>query len=801
MKYLLIILFSLYTLGSRAGNRTSPEEGKVVSIEEFIREDTPKDTGFFNVYVQDERYYLEVPDDKLQRDILVAVTIIKGTAQKERSTDARFGYGGDSVYDRLIRFIRNQDRIEIVSPQVFYLGDTSALYNDYYKNLISPTMYSLEIKARSDRSCLVDITDLFLSDCDLFSLKGAKVALKLGGYQREQSHVSEVKAYPENINFRSVRGYAVEGEVKDGGYASSLWEVGASWYLLPEQPMRQRMSDERVGYFTFALDGMAKRGDQMERVAFATRWRLEPKPEDMEKYSRGELVEPVKPIVFYIDRATPEYLVPYFIKAVNAWQGAFEKAGFKNAIYGKLAPSPEEDPEYCEGDIRYPLVSYKASPIPNAYGPMVFDPRSGEIITSHIAIFHSVLDLLQRWYFVMCGTVDPRAREYPLSQEVMGELAATVLTHEVGHTLGLRHNFIGSTAYPVDSLRSKAFIRKHGLGTSIMDYQRFNYVAQPEDGLEPQDLLPRVGIYDEYAIEWGYRYFRETGDLMQNNLKLRAWVDERRQDPKMFYIVETDYSDPRVQSEDSGDDIVKANRLGMKNLKHIMAHLEAWTKTDDADYYALRRRYLSVLSQYQNYVNHVIRYVGGSYTDNPSREEEGLMLCQPVSKEKEEEAFTFLEEYLCREQEWLFQPDLMEKTGINFGYYEQEPAMRMLTKLLLKYSVLHKNRQLTADGFTADELLDRMYTALFEKKGELSAYDKALQKGFVQDLVVNGENPTTLVSGIGVNIKQLISKIKQHSLVASGRKPDALTASHYKTLYNFITLWESGKNKSLIELN
>ena len=312
----------------------------------------------------------------------------------------------------------------------------------------------------------------------------------------------------------------------------------------------------------------------MDKTMMATRWRLEPRPEDVEKYLRGELVEPVKPIVFYIDRATPEFLVPYFIQAVNVWQGAFEKAGFKNAIYGKLAPTPEEDPDYCEGDIRYQLVSYKASPISNAYGPMVFDPRSGEIITSHIAIFHSVLELIQRWYFVMCGAVDPRAREYPLSQEVMGELAATVLTHEVGHTLGLRHHFMGSTAYPVDSLRSKSFIREHGLGTSIMDYQRFNYVAQPGDGLEPRDLLPRIGMYDEFAIEWGYRYFPEAGNLKRDNEKLRAWVDERRQDSKLFYIEETTYSDPRVQSEDSGDDVIKANRLGMNNLKYIMAHLE-----------------------------------------------------------------------------------------------------------------------------------------------------------------------------------------------------------------------------------
>lgn len=804
MKYLLIVLLSLYAFSSGAGSRVIlNEEGKEVSIAEFIRKDTPKDSGFFNVYVQDGRYYLEIPDDKLQRDILVAVTIVKGAAQKERSRTARFGYGGDSVFDRMIRFTKNRDRIEIVSPQVVYLGDSTGLYDKYYQNLESPAIASFRIEARSENSYLVDITDLFLSDSDLFALKGAKEALKLGGYQQGQSYALDVKAFPENINFRSIRSYGPTGEVKKGEFPSTLWEVGASWYLLPEKPMKQRVFDERVGYFAFSLEGMVKRTDLMDRTMMATRWRLEPKPEDMEKYLRGELVEPVKPIVFYIDRATPEFLVPYFIKAVNVWQGAFEKAGFKNAIYGKLAPTPEEDPDYCEGDIRYPLVSYKASPIPNAYGPMVFDPRSGEIITSHIAIFHSVLELIQRWYFVMCGAVDPRAREYPLSQEVMGELAATVLTHEVGHTLGLRHHFMGSTAYPVDSLRSTAFIRQHGLGTSIMDYQRFNYVAQPGDGLEPQDLLPRIGIYDEFAIEWGYRYFPEAGDLKRDNEKLRAWVDEKRYDPKMVYIEETTYGDPRVQSEDSGDDVIKANRLGINNLKYIMAHLEEWTDGNDPDYYVLRKRYLSVLNQYQNYVEHVLRYVGGRYSDNPTREEE-LKVNQPVPREKEEEAWAFLEEFVCHEQDWLFVEEIMEKTGVNAEFYEQEEALGKLTKWLLKYSMLHKNRQLNEDGFTVDELLNRLYSVIFETKGQngkLSQYDQALQRGLLQNLVVNVENPYNLSNGVGVVIQQVIMKIKRYVQIKAEGCEDTLTASHYKTLYNFIALWEKGGNKVLIELN
>jgi len=241
---------------------------------------------------------------------------------------------------------------------------------------------------------------------------------------------------------------------------------------------------------------------------------------------------------------------------------------------------------------------------------MVTDPRSGEIITSHVAIFHSVQDLLQRWYFVMCATIDKNAREYPLSKEIMGRLAATVLTHEVGHTLGLMHNYMGSTIYPVDSLRNKEFIRKNGLGASIMDYQRFNYVAQPEDGLEPQDLYPRIGIYDNFAIEWGYRYYSDSLDVAAETMMLRRWVKEKRKNPALLYVKETDFLDPRVQSEDFGSDIIYANSLGIKNLKIIMDHLQEWTPSDDMNYFSLRRRYLSVLSQYSNYINHALKIMG-----------------------------------------------------------------------------------------------------------------------------------------------------------------------------------------------
>ena len=801
MRRVLFIVCVLLLTGSKKGESATFSEDRILPIDSVIRENAvKKEEGLFNSYEQDGAYYLEIPEDKLGRDILVSITLLRGSAQINRDPSMRFGYGGDSMYDRLMRFVKNGDRIEIVSPQVFYLGDTKSPYDDYVRNVVAPVEHALPVVAASDSSYLVDITNLLKGDWELFSLKGCASALKLGGYLPDRSYVVDIQSFPENMNFRSVRSYTANGDAK-GGFTSSSWDVVASWYLLPEKPMALRLFDSRVGYFTTLLDGMLERDDRMGKVQIANRWRLEPRPEDVEKYLRGELVEPQKPIVFYIDRATPEFLVPYFIKAVNLWQSAFEKVGFKNAIYARLAPTPEEDPDYHEGDIRYPLVSYKASPIPNAYGPMVVDPRSGEVITSHIAIYHAVQNLLQRWYFVMCGVVDPRAREYPLNQEIMGELAATVLTHEVGHTLGLRHNFMGSTIYPVDSLRSRAFVRANGLGASIMDYQRFNYIAQPEDGMELLDLLPRIGVYDDFAIEWGYRYYPEAMDLAQRTQELRNWVTEKRQDARLFYIEETNFYDPRVQSEDSGDDVIKANRFGMRNLQIIMQNLETWTQVDEPDYYALRGRYLAVLGQYSNYVNHVLRYIGGNYMDNPTMGE-NLIVRQPVERERQEAALAFLSDYVFQEPAWLYPEELMMKTKVSFENYVEAPFQPLISKIILKYLAIHKNNQEMEEGYTVEAYFDQLYAGIFARKEvdeKLSRYEKMMQSKFVENMVVNAENQTNFANGVSLEIKRILSQIQERARQVEEKNTDAVTVAHYKTLSNFITLWETGKNESLIK--
>lgn len=800
MRYIWIFLCcAFYAQHIQATNDSSDtlSASKTETINSFLKHCSYKSAGFVNIYLQDGKYYMEVPDDKLQRDILVTITILKGAARKERTPEMRFGYGGDSVFDTMIRILKKGNKIEIVTPKITYGSDSTYMYSSYFKKDIPSVLLSLPIVATSTTSSLIDITEIMNSDNQLFSLRGAADDLKLGGYRSEQTDIISVQSFPTNVNFQSYRSYQLQNSKND--FPSSRWEISASWLLLPQKPMAPRIADERVGYFNYPLNGIPLNKDQMQmRIPIAAHWCLEPKPEDMDRYRRGELVEPAKPIVFYIDRATPSFLVPYLIKAVNAWQPAFEKAGFKNAIHAELAPA---DSLYSEGDARYSLVSYKASPIPNAYGPMIIDPRSGEIMTSHIALYHSVLTLLQRWYFVMCSNVDKRAREYPLPQDLMGELTATVLTHEVGHTLGLRHNFVGSTAYPTDSLRCAEFIRKNGLGTSIMDYQRFNYIAQPGDNLTPTDLIPRIGAYDNFAIEWGYRMLPENLTLTQQTDSLKHWVDMKRKDPRMFYLVETELGDPRVQSEDSGNDIIKSNRYGMANLKRIMAHLEEWTPNNDRDYFVLRKRYLSVQSQYINYIGHVMKFIAGHFRDRPEREESKIVY-QPVSREQQLEALKFIDEYVFKDQQWLFPAKLMEKTDISYDTYVNGPIASSMAGIVVKCTPILQNKIYDAKGLDLDEYINLIYKYAFEDvelHKKLTPYEKSVQKELVEHLVINAENPTGLFNGVAIKLKTLLSRIKCRMIQGSRTATDNLTVSHYKTLSHFITLWENDRNNSLIE--
>lgn len=785
----LLLSIQLYANDSRVINKDS-----IPSISKYLEgKVTKSSSGFVSVYQKNNQFLLEIPDSIVGRDILVTITILKGVQNNDRKFNKRFGYGDDSMPENMVRFERKGDLISLVSPLVYHVEDDNFMYAPFYKSMTNPTIKNFPVIAASDNKYLIDITDYYLGDSELFALQGSKTELGLGTYIKESSYSTEIVSYPTNISFRSVRTYTVS-KPDESTYSNSIWEIGALWILLPEKPLKIRPFDERVGYFSSHIRGQL--GNENDVLQIAKRWRIEPKPEDVEHYLKGELVEPQKPIVFYIDKAMPAYLVPHAIKGVAVWQKAFEKAGFKNAIYALPEPTNQENPDYSSEDARYSIISYKASPIANAYGSEIVDPRSGEVISSQVAVFHTVIDLIQMNYFVMASPSDPMAREYPLNQDLMGKLFSTVITHEVGHTLGLRHNFMGSSFYPVDSLRNNDFIEKNGFGTSVMDYQRFNFIAQPEDHIAQKNLIPKLGIYDIFAIQWGYRYYPDSVKTSILTEKLNDFVKQEKNKGGIDYLEEKS-PDPRVQSEDSGDDIIYASKLGIKNLKYIMANIEQWTENNNQnDYILLKRRYLYLARQYHRYVKHVMSFIGAYYNDNTYSENQNYVSTyKPVSYEDHVRALQFLNDYILEEPLWLTKPSFLNKIILEEDRYD--PFENYIFQLESKGIGFNNSEIKNKIPITNKELLDFLYEKLFlnkDKKEELSEFEKRMQNSYLSQLNINIGNQNFISLNSTSVMQSQIYKIKgfAEKKISSS---DTLTKAHYLGILNFIKMWEQGNQK------
>ncbi|WP_163713283.1 zinc-dependent metalloprotease [Mangrovibacterium lignilyticum] len=795
MRIILTLFFIMLLGGSFASSTDKKEDEKLDNIQKFVEGAQVANSGFVNYYQIKERHYLEIPNRILGRDILTTITILKGAQQNDRNNGKRFGYGGDSMNSTMVRFKKEGDKVVLVQPDIHYTEAEDAAYGTYFSSLIDPIIQSFNLVACSDSSSLIDITDFYLADSELFSLAAAQQPLELGGYIPQESYSEKVNSFPTNINFRSVRCYSA-GNPEKSTYTKLLWEVGSSWFLLPEKPMKIRMEDSRVGYFNTTLRGQVYGDTDNELFDIANRWRLEPRDEDIEKYVRGELVEPAKPIIFYIDRDMPPYVIDGIKAAVGSWQKVFEKVGFKNAIYARVEPTKEEDPDFSIEDARHSYISYKASPVPNAYGPMVVDPRSGEIICSHVAMFHSVMDLAQMWYFVQCGQADPEARSYPLKHEMISKLVNRILTHEIGHTLGLRHNFLGSTNFSTDSLRNNDFLIRNGLGTSIMDYERFNYVAQPEDRIESENLLPKIGVYDEFAIEWGYRYFPDTVSVTEESDRLKSWISEEQKKGGRHYVSESIRTDPRVQAEDCANDPVQASELGMKNLQYLMANLEDWTNEQTTeDYVLLRRRYLYILDQYEAYIGHVMQLIGGFYAEDCSCGETVRFNYKSVSAEKQERAMEFLNKYFLSEPEWLVNPSFIHKIEFDYGQRFAEPALNHIGQLAASNVDYSISSAIDPESPSYAQFLDYMVKALFPENKEkevVSDYRRMLQSALLTQLTINLEN----TGNISYTILQEL-KLKMDAINAYAEKgalsADEKTRVHYQSAINFIKVWKTGK--------
>jgi hypothetical protein len=760
------------TAKTEVAKKTNSDDPK--AYKDVITNEAITNAGMFNVHRIKEQYFFEIPDTLLNRDILVVNRIAKSAAGLRPNVNA---YAGDHISENVIRFDLGPFNRIFMRQMIFSESSTDSTDNGMYravvKSNLQPIVASFPVKAygkdTTSKSYIIDVTSFLQSDNEiLYFSPNAKKNLAIGALQNDKSYIAAIKSYPVNVEINTVRTYLKTAAPNTT--ASSLpltYELNSSMLLLPKTPMKPRYMDSRVGYFARRFVSFDANPQGVKGQAYITRWRLEPKDEDKDRYLKGELVEPKNPIIFYIDPATPKKWVSYLIEGVNDWQEAFEQAGFKNAIIG--LPAPENDSTWNINDARHNVIVYKASSIPNASGPHVHDPRSGEIMETHINWYHNIMSLLRNWYMIQTGAVDPRARKMQFDDELMGQLIRFVSSHEVGHTLGLRHNFGSSSTVPVEKLRDKEYLEKYGHTPSIMDYARFNYIAQPEDGITEKGLFPRIGEYDKWAIEWGYKWLPQfdSPDAEIPYLN-KLIIDRLSANNKLFFGNESESYDPRSQNEDLGDNSMQAGAYGIKNLQRILPNLKTWTRVPNENYDNLRNMYGELLNQYWRYTMHVAKNVGGEY-HTPKNVEETGNVYQPVEYERQKEAMRFLDTYLFTTPSWLIDDSIAALTGYNILEYITMYQSSALSRLqnantlnrMIKNEELIKGMKIYPALEFLDDLKKSVWRELYTGR-PIDIYRRNLQKAYIENtsntLKATGSDASSLMRAHLLSLKKDVKK-------------------------------------------
>ena len=698
--------------------------------------------GMFKVHHLNSRYYFEIPDSMYNRAILVVNRIARSAAGPRPQMT---GYAGDQIAENVIHFEKGPDDKILMKVMRFNERSSDSTENGLYRSVINsnlePIVAVFPVKAynKDAKSTVIDVTDYLNTENEIFHFSPQiKTTLSIGAIQADKSFITSVKVFPLNIEIRMLRTYMKGGQQAASTTIPDTYELNSSMVLLPAVPMQPRYADARVGFFARGYVDFDTDQQGVKQQYMITRWRLEPKEEDVEKYKRGELVEPKKPIIYYIDPATPKKWVPYLIAGVNDWQKAFEQAGFKNAI--KALPAPENDSTWSIDDARHNVIVYKPSAIANASGPHVHDPRSGEIIETHINWYHNIMQLVHNWYMVQAGAIDPAARKMEYDEELMGQLIRFVSSHEVGHTLGLMHNFGSSSTVPVEKLRDKAYVEAHGHTPSIMDYARFNYVAQPEDHITQKGIFPRIGEYDNWAIEWGYKWYpafktaKEEGPFLNKLI-----IDSLAKNKHLYFGSEMNFSDPRDQSEDLGDDAIAASKYGIKNLQRVLPQLKEWTKVPNEGYDNLKTMYEEVIKQYKLYTVQVLKSIGGEYRTLKSIEQPGRMI-EPVEYQKQKASMKFLNQYLFTTPKWLINESYTAVTGTDPILHIVIAQSNALMKLqgsgmligLIKSAELNKGIKTYSATEFLEDLKQGVWSELYTNK-PIDIYRRNQQKVYLEN--------------------------------------------------------------------
>ncbi len=679
--------------------------------------------GLFHVTKVKEDWFFEIPDSLMGRDFLTTTRFTSAPAGSGQ-------FGGEQVNEQTVYFEMVADSQIVMRARLLvnYADSTQQINKAIIVSNENPIIGTFKIEKREKNSFKIKVKQFFNEDNPAIGVpQNAKKQFNLTGMAG--SYIEDIKSFPTNTEVRMVKTYGSTSTSLPAARATGKVTIGlnVSFVLLPEVPMMPRYYDPRIGYFTHDYNTYNDDQQRVKSVRYIARYRLEPRPEDVEKMRRGELVEPQKPIVYYIDPATPKQWRKYLIQGVNDWQKAFEQAGFKNAIRGEEWP---EDSTMSMEDARYCVIRYLASPIANAYGPHVSDPRSGEIIESHICWYHNVMSLVHDWYMVQASSIDEAARKMHYDEELMGQLIRFVSSHEVGHSLGLRHNFGSSSTVPVDSLRNKAWVEKYGHTPSIMDYARFNYVAQPEDGISQAGIFPRINDYDMWAIQWGYSPMFGAKNADEDHKQLESLIGDRLKNNRRLWWGDGEgyRNDPRRQTEDLGDDAVKASEYGIKNLKREIVKLPEWTK-DESDLYDdnVSTMWSQICNQFIRYNNHVIGNIGGTLMNYKTADEPGDVYA-PQPRAKQLAALEYVKRNIINEPTWLRDVSYAKRITSDPQQLTISIANNAVSNLMNRVNYLN-------DTYTVEEYLNDLTKMIVPSTAKPDRYHEAMQSAYVESLI------------------------------------------------------------------